>query len=279
MRYLKLLAAFILVTSSLGLAACTGGDLSGTAGDIPEPKNPSEPGDEPVAPAEPGGGGSAVEPGGSTSPGKPGTGVDLDLEAYLAQKVNTRIDLKQIEKDCDACVPEAVELFEKIEDLCATDADACTAEYQVFVTKERTEAQVRNGQNLVGFPTGEQLLTAIDAVEAVEPGSGDEPVEPAAGLPSKESVDAVANIVDSLGGTGVAESTWADIVTAASAAPDGAEKVAEVTEAFEKIAGGEIKVDGCDAACRAIIEGLVDGDAAPIADIGDALAVLAEASR
>ena len=137
MRFLKLLAAFALMTSMLGLAACTGGDLSGTAGDIPEPEGVDDPapkddpnpdpkddpdpapkdgGEAPGGGSSIGGGGDNTAPGGgdTTAPGEGDTGVDMTLESYLAENSSVRVDMAQIEEDCPKCLPDAEKLYEDI---------------------------------------------------------------------------------------------------------------------------------------------------------------------
>ncbi len=290
MRIFKLLTVFALAVSMIGLAACSNGDLSGTAGDVPQPEKTEVPGDDPERPEEPGGeepapgvvepgsGSGSTKPGGSTSPGGPGAGEPEDLAGYLAQKADERIDLAQIEKDCGACMPEAEQLFEDIEALCEADAAACTPEYQVFVTKERTAAQVRNEQNTVGFPTGDQLIEAIALIEergaegAAEPKEGVE-------LPSREKIELVANIVTNLEGTGTTDATWADIATAAGAAPDGTAAVADIEAGFVAVANGDIVLEGCDADCMAILGDLLGGKTRPVEEISELLDKFAEASR
>lgn len=290
MRIVKLLAILALAVSMIGMAACTSGDMSGTAGEIPQPENPvepEEPGDEPVEPA-PGGEepapvveepGSSTGPGGSTAPGGPGASAPQDLESYLSSMASERVDVAKIEKDCPDCAAEAAQLFADLGEMCADETAVCTPEYEVFLTKQRTAAQIRNEQGLVGFPTGEQLLVAIEEIEASKEAGGDEPVaveEPA--LPSKEAVDAVTNIVSSLAGTGVEETTWTDIKTAAGVAPGGDEHVEEIEAAFEAVSGGTIEVERCDADCLATIEALLAGDPAPVEEIANVVAAFAEAT-
>ena len=165
------------------------------------------------------------------------------------------------------------------------------------MTKERTTSQVRNKQNTVGFPTGEQLLDVITKVNedgAPEASGGDEaPVEepkeaPEGGdpepkegaeLPSGDAIAAVSNIVGGLAGTGVSELSWVDIGKAAAAAPGGADAVGAIGSAFAAAASGALEIPGCDAGCMETLNAMLNGDSKGVAEITELLAKFAAAAK
>ncbi len=186
MRALKLFTMTMLLLASLGLAACTGTDVSGTAGDTP-PDVPGKevPPDPENPPEKPGGN---VDPGaGNTDPGNekegsndPGSGSNADaskeitLESFLAQlNPSQRLDFAYIEEHCGApCLEASEALNAYIQELCASSPDDCTPELQAMLTKERTATQVRNDQGLVGLPNADAVSKLLQQSQGGAPAGG-----------------------------------------------------------------------------------------------------------
>ena len=177
MRTLKLVALSVLLIASLGLAACGGTDMSGTAGD-PAPVAPGE-GVEPApgegaeqppvkeapekgdtgAPNEPISGGNDVggDTGGAADAGS-GVKGPQTTDVFLANLVATqRVDIDYIVERCNGC-EDAEELRDYVAAACGEGAPGCTTEFETLLTKKRTTTQIRNDQGLVGLPTAADLL-------------------------------------------------------------------------------------------------------------------------
>jgi hypothetical protein len=177
MRTLKLVALSVLLIASLGLAACGGTDMSGTAGD-PAPVAPGE-GVEPApgegaeqppvkeapekgdtgAPNEPISGGNDVggDTGGAADAGS-GVKGPQTTDVFLANLVESqRVDIDYIVERCNGC-EDAEELRDYVQAACGEGAPGCTTEFETLLTKKRTTTQIRNDQGLVGLPTAGDML-------------------------------------------------------------------------------------------------------------------------
>jgi len=312
MRTARILTVLVMGLAIATIAACTGSNLSGTAGDgniektAPAKTEPAktavpteDPGGEPEptlevqpvppAPGDPGGGGN-------DEPGDPGSGVspganEKTLAAFLAgQPASQRMDLEYIAKYCKECRAEAEELLAFIKAECEADLEACEAAFRTLLEKQRTTAQVRNDQGLVGFPNATQLQAAHDrfqkqggVVVPVEPGDeggddpgaggddpgagGDDPgsgggaEDPGAGVepPAVGDIDAIVQALDTLEAEGLTDVLWEEVVTTASDAGH-QDAAAAITKALTAIADGSWELAGCDQACVAEIEGLLAGE-------------------
>ncbi len=186
MRTLKLFTMTMLLLASLGLAACTNTDVSGTAGDTPPevpgkevPPDPQNPPEKPGGNVDPGSGNTdpGQEKGGANDPGSGGNAdasKEITLESFLAQlNPSQRLDFAYIEEHCGAPCLEASEALNAfIQELCATSPDDCTAELQAMLTKQRTTTQVRNDQGLVGLPNADTVSKLLQQSQGGAPAGG-----------------------------------------------------------------------------------------------------------
>ena len=247
-----------IVLGVTALTGCTtGGDLSGTAGQVPG-DGQDDGANEPEEPAD-----------------------QLALETFLSLSDNSAktMDAAYIDVHCDGCGYAVDRLIDFIRAECSLRPSACDSSFQTLLASDRTNEEITYDEGLAGLPSGSTLLAALQSMKAGESLARQPPAEVDADpdadnakAPPQRSFDAAADALTYLRGRGFADASWAEVLNAGATVgvkPD----IEPLGAWFGLIASGDVVIAGCDDACMEKVQGVVNGETRMIEDVEAVLAL------